>query len=174
MLVQTLLILFLSSWMYQEYLNNIYLQAYVNQVVQADGLLIAILVITTGLGLSLGISKIRKRTHKEIGAFVSEPQVSSPQAPSLGPAGSSAKPATDLHAMVAALKAEMAHHASMEPLAPIEVKETPTMPVQAPPGPPPTRTLAVVPTTVPSTVITGMPVLKRTSSEQDKKQNSQQ
>jgi hypothetical protein len=170
MLLQTLLIVFLSSWIVEEYLNNIYLQAYVNGVVQADGSLIAILVIVSALGLSLGLFKVLKSTHKQIGALVN-----APQAPSPGPVGSSSKPAEDLHPMVAALKAEMAHHASMEPLPPLEVKEAPSRPVQAPPGPPPTRTLAIVPTTVPSTVITGtMPVLKRTNPEQDRNQNSQQ
>ena len=171
MLLQTLLIVFLSSWIVEEYLNNIYLQAYVNGVFQADGSLIAVLVIVSALGMSLGLFKVLKSTHKEIGALVNQPQVPSP-----GPVGSSSKPATatDLHPMVAALKAEMAHHASMEPLPPIDVKEAPSTPVQAPPGPPPTRTLAIVPTTVPSTVITGtLPVLKRTNPEQDKNQNSQ-
>jgi hypothetical protein len=170
MLLQMLLIVFLSSWIVEEYLNNIYLQAYVNGVVQADGSLIAILVIVGALGMSLGLFKVLKSTHRQIGALVSTPHVPSP-----GPVGSSSKPAVDLHPMVAALKAEMAHHASMEPLPPLEVKEAPPTPVKTPPGPPPTRTLVVVPTTVPSTVITGtMPVLKKTNPEQDRNQNSQQ
>ncbi|TMI22771.1 hypothetical protein E6H30_09205 [Candidatus Bathyarchaeota archaeon] len=80
-------------------------------------------------------------------------------------------PGLDLHPMVAALKADMAHQASMEPLPPVEFKQAPSSPVQAPPGPPPTRTLAVVPTTI----VTGtMPVLKRTNPEQDKSENSHQ
>ncbi|TMI14098.1 hypothetical protein E6H35_05005, partial [Candidatus Bathyarchaeota archaeon] len=44
MFLQMLVILLLSSWIVEEYLNNIYLQAYVNDVVQADGSIIAILV----------------------------------------------------------------------------------------------------------------------------------
>jgi hypothetical protein len=60
----------------------------------------------------------------------------------------------------------------MEPLPPVDLKEaSPSIPVQAPPSPPPARTLAVVPTTI----ITGtMPVLKKANPEQDRNQNSQQ
>lgn len=166
MLLQTLLIIFLSSWVVEEYLNNIYLQAYVNNVIQADGSLIAILIVVSGLGAALGLFKVLKSTHKQIGALVSQPQIPSP-----GPVASSPKPAVDLHPMVAALKAELAHHGSMEPLPPVDLKDaSPSIPVQAPPGPPPTRTLAVVPTTI----ITGMPVLKKANPDQDRSKNSQQ
>lgn len=164
MVLQTLVILFLSSWIVEEYLNNRYLQLYINDVVQANSSLIAILVIVSGIGMTLGLRKILRSHHPEIGALVTQPQVASS-----GPVGSSSKPAEDLHPMVAALKAEMAHHASMEPPAPVDLKEVPPVPVRAPPGPPPTKTLAVVPTTI----ITGtMPVLKKTNPEQDKNQNS--
>jgi hypothetical protein len=167
MLLQMLVIVLLSSWIVEEYLNNIYLQAYVNDVIQADGSVIAILVIVGALGMALGLLKVLKSTHRQIGALVTQPQITSSS-----PIGSSSKPSLDLHPMVAALKAEMAHQTSMEPLSPVELKEASLpVPVQAPPGPPPTKTLAVVPTTI----ITGnMPVLKRTNSEQDRNQNSQQ
>ena len=167
MLFQMLVIVLLSSWVVEEYLNNIYLQAYVNDVIQADGLVIAILVIVGALGMALGLLKVLKSTHRQIGALVTQPQITSS-----GPIGSSSKPSLDLHPMVAALKADMAHHASMEPLPPVELKEASLpIPVQAPPGPPPTKTLAIVPTTI----ITGnMPVLKRANPEQDRNQNSQQ
>ena len=49
MLFEMLVIVLLSSWIYEEYLNNVYLQSYVNEVVQADGALIAILVIVSTL-----------------------------------------------------------------------------------------------------------------------------
>jgi hypothetical protein len=167
MLLQMLVIVLLSSWIVEEYLNNIYLQAYVNDTIQADGSLIAILVIVGTLGMALGLLKVLKSTHRQIGTLVTQPQITSS-----GPVGSSSKPGLDLHPMVAALKADMAHQASMQPLPPVELKEASSpVPVQAPSGPPPTKTLAVVPTTV----ITGnMPVLKRTNPEQDRNQNSQQ
>ncbi len=166
MLLQMLVIVLLSSWIVEEYLNNIYLQVYVNDVIQADGSIIAILVIVCGLGVSFGLLKVLKSTHKEIGALVNQPQ-----APTMAPVVSSPKQTVDLHPMVAALKAEMAHHASMEPLPPVEVKEVPMpTPVQTQPSPPPVRTQVGTP----STVITGtMPVLKRVNPEQDRGQNSQ-
>jgi len=166
MILQMLAILLLSSWIVEEYLNNIYLQAYVNDVVQADGSLIAILVIISGLGLALGLFKVLKSTHRQIGALVTQAQV-----PTSARVGSSSTPSLDLHPMVAALKAEMAHQSSMEPLPPVDLKQAPSSPVQAPAAPPPTRTLVVVPTTI----VTGnMPVLKRANPEQDKTENSHQ
>jgi hypothetical protein len=167
MLLQMLVIVFLSSWIVEEYLNNIYLQTYVNDLIQADGSLIAILIIISGLGATLGLFKVLKSTHREIGALVSQPQ-----ALTSAPVASSSKPSLDLHPMVAALRADLAHQASMEPLPPVEAKEaSPPSPAQIPPSPPPVKTLAGTP----STVITGtMPVLKRVSPDQDRNQNSRQ
>jgi len=169
MLLQMLVIAFLSSWIYEEYLNNIYLQSYVNEVVQADGSLIAILVIVSTLGLAVGLLKVLKSTHRQIGAIVNQPQATLTSAPF----ASSSKPSVDLHPMVAALKADMAHQSSMEPLPQLDVKEAipASPPVQVPPNPAPVRTV----TGTPSTVITGtMPVLKRVNPDQDKNQNSRQ
>ena len=164
MILQMLIIVLLSSWIVEEYLNNIYLQAYVNDVIQVDGSLIGILVIISGLGVALGLFKVLKSTHRQIGALVTQPQV-----PSSARVGSSSIPGVDLHPMVAALKADMAQHSS--PLPPVEFKQAPSIPVQAPAAPPPTRTLVVVPTTI----VTGnMPVLKRANPEQDKTENSHQ
>jgi hypothetical protein len=167
MLLQMLVIVLLSSWIVEEYLNNIYLQAYVNDVVQADGSLIAILFIITALGAALGLFKVLKSTHRQIGALVNQPQVLAS-----APVVSSSKPMVDLHPMVAALRADLAHQASMAPLPPVEVKEA-LRPVPAPvqPKPAPVRTQIGTP----STVITGtMPVLKRVNSEQDRRENSNQ
>ena len=163
-----LVIVFLSSWIYEEYLNNIYLQSYVNDMIQADGSLIAILVIVSTLGLAVGLLRVLKSTHRQIGAIVNQPQ-----GPVVTPSMSSSKPMVDLHPMVAALRADMAHQASIEPLPPLTVKEAAPQPVplQAPPNPPPVRTT----TGTPSTVITGtMPVLKRVNPDQDRNQNSRQ
>jgi hypothetical protein len=167
MVLQTLLIVFLSSWIVEEYLNNIYLQAYVNGLIQVDGSIIVILVIISGLGIALGLFKVLKSTHREIGALVNQPQV-----PKSVPITSSSRPGLDLHPMVAALKADMAHQGSLEPLPRVDVKEasSPT-PLQVPPSPPPVRTWA----NTPSTVITGtMPVLKRVNPDKDRSQNSHQ
>ena len=75
MLLQMLVIVLLSSWVFEEYLNNIYLQAYVNGVIQADGSVIAILIIVGALGMALGLLKVLKSTHRQIGALVTQPQL---------------------------------------------------------------------------------------------------
>ena len=174
MVLQTLVILLLSSWIVEEYLNNIYLQAYVNDQVQAYGAIIAILVIIGTLGLAFGLLKVLRSTHKQIGALVNPPE-----APNLpGTPGGSTLPASgrkseiDLHPMVAALKADLAHQSSMQPIPPLEVKEAATAPpMQAPPSPPPQLPVKTI-TGTPSTVITGsMPVLKRVNQD-DKNQGS--
>ena len=177
MLFQTLIILFLSSWIYEEYLNNIYLQAYVNDTFQAYGLLIAAVTIVGALGMAFGLLKVLKSTHKEIGELANQPE-----SPSLGVASgsltmktSSPTSAIDLHPMVAALKADLAHQSSMQPIPPLEVKEAgPSPSIQTLPTPPSPTSVKTM-TGTPSTVITGtMPVLKRVNADQDKNQGSRQ
>lgn len=166
MLLQMLVIVLLSSWIVEEYLNNIYLQVYVNDVFQANGSIIAILAIVSTLGVALGLFKVLRSTHRQIGAIASKTQA--PAFTAAASASSSTPSSVDLHPMVAALKADLAHQASIQPLPPLEVKEAPSMPVQAP-TPPPPKPMAGTP----STVITGtMPVLKRVNSDQDRNQNS--
>src|SRR4029077_7523234 len=132
MLLQMLVIFFLSSWIYEEYLNNIYLQSYVNDVIQADGSLIAIVVIVSTLGLAMGLLRVLKSTHREIGAIVNQPQ-----APAVTPSMSSSKPMVDLHPMVAALRADRKQRRSRDPPPPLTVKEAAPqpVPVQAPQNP---------------------------------------
>ena len=168
MLLQSMVILFLTFWVLQEYTYNIYFQAYVNDMVQTNGSLIAILVFVSSLGLALGLFKVLKSTHHQIGALADQPR-----APTLGPVASTsgAKQFTDLHPMVAALKAEMAHQGTIEPIPPIEIKDTPPAP-RLPAQPDPQQVKTQIGT--PSTVITGtMPVLKRVNHDQAQGQNSQ-
>jgi len=166
--------------MYEEYLNNIYLQYYVNNVIQADGALIALLVVASTLGIAFGLLKILRSTHRQLGALANQslsPKAAlTPASPSSSTSYSTPKPSMDLHPMVAALKADLAHQSSMEPLPPMEVKDAQSTPVQAPSAPPaplpqvPTRSLVVVP----PTVVTGtMPVLKRVNTDQDKNRSQQ-
>ena len=175
MLFQTLIILFLSSWIYEEYLNNIYLQSYVNDTFQAFGLLIAGVVIVGALGLAFGLLKVLKSTHKQIGALVNQPDSPSP---ALTTGSSKTTPSTqtsaiDLHPMVAALKADLAHQSSMQPIPPLEVKEATPSPTTQNATPLQSPVAAKTITGTPSTVITGtMPVLKRVNPDQDKNQNS--
>ena len=169
MLLQSIVILFLSFWVLEEYTYNIYFQAYLNDMVQTNGSLIAILVFVSSLGLALGLFKVLKSTHGQIGALVNRPQT-----PTMAPIASGPKQSIDLHPMVAALKADMAHQGSMEPIPPIEINEAPSpsprVPTQPQPDPQPAKTQIVTP----STVITGtMPVLKRVNPDQARDQNSQ-
>src|SRR5436853_6864831 len=83
MLLQSMVILFLSFWVLQEYTYNIYFQAYVNDMVQTNGSLIAILVFVSSLSLVLGLFKVLKSTHQQIGALVNQPE-----APTMGLVGS--------------------------------------------------------------------------------------
>lgn len=167
MALQSLVIVFFAFWLVEEYLNNIYFQAYVGDIIQTDGSLIAILVFVGVLGLALGLFKVLKSTHQQIGALANGPRV-----PTMSPVMSTPKQAVDLHPMVAALKADMAHQASMEPIPQVEIRETPPPPPVMPrPTTPPERTQMGTP----STVITGtMPVLKRVNPDQNRGQNSQQ
>jgi hypothetical protein len=168
MLLQSMVILFLTFWVSQEYMYNIYFQAYMNDMIQTNGSLIVILVFVSSLGLALGLFKVLKSTHRQIGALVNQPSV-----PAMAPVGSSPKQGSiDLHPMVAALKADLAHQGSMEPIAPLEIKETPQPPlrVQTQPELQPAKTQIGTP----STVITGtMPLLKRVSPDQARDKNSQ-
>jgi hypothetical protein len=168
MLLQSMMILFLTFWVSQEYMYNIYFQAYMNDMIQTNGSLIATLVFVSSIGLALGLFKVLKSTHRQIGALVNQPSV-----PAMALVASSPKQGSiDLHPMVAALKADLAHQGSMEPIAPLEIKETPQPPprVQTQPELQPAKTQIGTP----STVITGtMPLLKRVSPDQARDKNSQ-
>src|SRR5213080_5020280 len=149
MLLQSMVILFFSFWVLQEYTYNFYFQVYLNDMVQTNGSLIAILVFVSSLGLALGLFKVLKSTPQQIGALANRPQ-----APTMGPVASTsaANAATDLHPMVAALTTEMAHQGTIEPIPPIEIKRTAGVAdFQAQPDPQQVKTQVGTP----STVITG-------------------
>jgi hypothetical protein len=172
MLLQSIMILFLSFWVVQEYTYNTYFQAYVNDIIQTDGSLIAILVFVSVLGLALGLFKVLKSTHHQIGALVGQGQ-NPTSAPVV--AASPKQTSVDLHPMVAALKADLAHQGTLEPIAAIEIKETPPPAphVQTQPQSDPQPVRAQMGT--PSTVITGtMPILKRVNPNQARDENSHQ
>ncbi len=61
MSAQSLVIIFMGFWMYEEYLNNIYLQSYVNGYFQGSGLLLVILAsIAAFASIGIGIyAKLR-------------------------------------------------------------------------------------------------------------------
>ena len=71
-LVQFLVILFMSFWIYQEYLNNVYLQTYVNgnlQVVSFTGIVLIAIGLFTIVAVAM-YTKLRS-TRKELEGIVS-------------------------------------------------------------------------------------------------------
>ena len=110
--MQSLVILSLSSWLIEEYLNNKYLGEYLNGVFQADGLIIGMLGTLLVLGSVSSLILMRRRHgEKRFGAVSLEV---TPAAPKIkGAVVTSAKPFEaspnmDFHPVVAALKADMA------------------------------------------------------------------
>lgn len=112
--VQTLVILTLTYWIFEEYLNNMYLRQYVSDFFAANGLVIGILGGFLVLG-SLSSSMLVKRRHgeKKFGAVSLEVASSSPKIklaaePNAKASEAFSKPSADFHPVVAALKADMA------------------------------------------------------------------
>ena len=113
--MQSVVILSLSLWIVEEYLNNMYLREYVSGVFQADGLMIGLLGTLLVFG-SFSTLMLRRRKHgeKKFGAVSLE--ATPPTAPNVRlsaeantkPVEASAKPSMDFHPVVAALKADMA------------------------------------------------------------------
>ena len=124
--MQSLVILSLSVWILEEYLNNMYLREYVTGVFQADGLIFGILggLLVLGSLSSLMFTK-RKHGEKRFGAVSLDvtpsaaPRIKVASQPSAKPIETSskpseafAKPSLDFHPVVAALKADMADRRS--------------------------------------------------------------
>jgi hypothetical protein len=75
-LTQTVIILFMGFWISQEYLNNPYLQAYVNGFFQGDSLT-AIILISIGSFATVGIALYARlwRTRKKLGGILSKEKI---------------------------------------------------------------------------------------------------
>jgi len=111
--VQTFLILSLTYWIVEEYLNNMYLRLYVSDVFAANGLIIGILGGLLVLGSLSSLLVRRRRGEKRFGAVSLEvtssaPKVKLPAMASTKSLEASTKPSMDFHPVVAALKADMA------------------------------------------------------------------
>ncbi|HZY46529.1 MAG TPA: hypothetical protein VFE96_01915 [Candidatus Bathyarchaeia archaeon] len=172
--LESFIIVYFLYWAVSEYLYNTYFQAYVNDTIQTNFLLIVGALAAGALGLVLGLVKKRQSGHVEIetlGETKSMQPMGTPSMPTM--TSSSTKPSTELHPMVAALKAELANRPTLATLPEQVVQEAPPpRPIEAPPPPPPPPPRSMQGT--PSTVITGtLPVLRRVNP-QDKNQNSNQ
>lgn len=112
--VQSFVILSLTYWIAEEYLNNMYLRQYVGDAFAANGLIIGALgvLLVGGFLGSLMLAK-RRQGERRFGAVSLEITSSTPKPklvaePSAKPSEVSAKPSADFHPVVAALKADMA------------------------------------------------------------------
>jgi hypothetical protein len=116
--VQTFVILSLTYWIVEEYLNNMYLRQYVSDVFAANGLIIEILGGFLLLGSLSSLMLVRRRHgEKRFGAIsleIASPSVASApktklvEEPSKNQPEAFAKPTMDFHPVVAALKSDMA------------------------------------------------------------------
>ncbi len=105
-LLQMVLNLSLSYWMYEEYLNNTYFQAYVNEFFQAQGWILTILAVVLVMGSLGSLVFVRKRhAEKSIEIMHVETKIATPV--STVPK-KTLEPGSAFHAAVAALKADMA------------------------------------------------------------------
>jgi len=102
--LQTFVILSLSYWIIEEYLNNMYLRQYVSDVFQADGLMFGILGTLLVLGSVTGL--FVKHRHGQSAVSLEIKTLS----PMMGAAKKEQKKKldSDFHPVVAALKADMA------------------------------------------------------------------
>ena len=113
-MVQSIIILSLSYWVVEEYLNNKYFGEYLSGVFQADGLIIGTLGTLLVLGsISSLIFLKRKHGEKKFGAVSLEVSSSTRKVklaaePKAKATETFSKPSADFHPVVAALKADMA------------------------------------------------------------------
>jgi hypothetical protein len=114
------MILWLSVWAVEDYLNNVYVKAYVDGFVQAESWMFGLLAFVGVLGSVMGLVVHRKRSSKsvelEIGTSsrtsgpsgpISKSPVSTPSPIAAKVPAQSAGPSVELHPAVAALKAEL-------------------------------------------------------------------
>ena len=113
-MVQSVVILSLSFWFVEEYLNNKYLGEYLNGVFQADGLVIGMLGTLLVLGSVSSLMLMKSRHGQKRFEAVSlevtpaAPKIKGAVVTSAKPFEASTKPNMDFHPVVAALKADMA------------------------------------------------------------------
>ena len=121
-LFQTLLIFWLSFWAVEDYLNNVYVRAYVDGTIQVEGWLFGLVAFVGVLGSVTGLVVRRKHSMRSLETISTGVKTAGPispgfRAPAFGSASVSTKPAiaavanskpsVELHPAVAALKAEL-------------------------------------------------------------------
>ncbi len=73
MVVQTVVIFFLSFWIFQEFQNNVYLQGYVNSFLQSSGVtLVALGSVSFFSAVAVFLFAKLRRTRKELDTVLTE------------------------------------------------------------------------------------------------------
>jgi hypothetical protein len=102
--LQTFVILSLTYWIAEEYLNNMYLRQYVSDVFQVDGLMFGILGTLLMLGSAGGVALRHRHSKSTVSLEIKAP---SPMI-SASKKEEKTKIDSDFHPVVAAMKADMA------------------------------------------------------------------
>jgi len=107
-LFQTLLIVWLSVWAVEDYLNNAYVRAYVDLSIQTEGWILGVLAFIGVLGSVMGLV-VRRNRHasKTLDLATTEATVPISTPVTMTTPPTSSKPSVELHPAVAALKAEL-------------------------------------------------------------------
>ena len=107
-MVQTFVILSLTYWIVEDYLNNQYLRQYVNDSFQANGFLFGILGLLLVIGPATGLFLRHRHGRSSVPIDLKTPSPAIRQAEPVAKNQENKKPDTDFHPVVAALKADMA------------------------------------------------------------------
>ncbi len=110
--VQTFVILSLTYWLVEEYLNNQYLRQYVSDSFQANGLLFGILGLLLVVGPATGMFLKHRHGQSTVSLEIKTPRPTVGPTMSVAKSQESKKPDIDFHPAVAALKADMANRRS--------------------------------------------------------------
>ena len=111
MLAEAFVITFLSAWLYEEYISNPFMQAYVNEFVRSDTGATAILgTVITVIAFAITGLVYRAKSAEKIEAVGAEMKLTVPDSTASPTFAKRASPELSgpLHPVVAALKAEIA------------------------------------------------------------------
>jgi hypothetical protein len=132
-MVQTFVILSLTYWIVEDYLNNQYLRQYVSDSFQANGSLFGILALLLVIGPATGLFLKHRHGRGTVSLDIKTPIPTVSPTISVAKSQESKKPDTDFHPVVAALKAEMAdRRLSFGSMAGSSIEQPSTSPVPTP------------------------------------------
>ncbi len=132
-MVQTFVILSLTYWIAEDYLNNQYLRQYVSDSFQANGSLFGILALLLVVGPATGLFLKHRHGQNTVSLEIKTPRPTVSPTMSVAKSQESKKPDSDFHPVVAALKADMAdRRLSFGSMAGSSIETPSTSPVPVP------------------------------------------